>query len=105
MIIHPKHSKNIFEDCVLAIGMDEAIAIGELSKTAIRLYLFLREHAFRTKGHLIVDFELAKQLCQYKQNKSVYNALNELVSNNILAKSKDSIEFYYNPKFINHEKE
>jgi hypothetical protein len=105
MIIHKKHSENIFKDCVLSIGMNEAVSIGGLSKTSIRLYLFLREHAFRTNGYLIIDFELAKQLCQYKQNKSVYNALNELVSNNILAKSKDSIEFYYNPKFISHEKE
>jgi len=106
MLIHPKNSKNIFKsDSELAIGMKEAVSIGELSKTAIRLYLFIREYAFRTNGHVVIDFDLAKQLCGYKQNKSVYNALNELISNNILAKSQDSIEFYYNPKFISHEKE
>ena len=48
---------------------------------------------------------MAKGVCGFKQNKSVYNALNELVSLGIIAGMDDPNEFYYNPEFIGNEKE
>jgi len=102
---HKQHVDNPFKNNGLMVGIEEAHKIGELSKTAVKLYLHIREYSFRTKGYLLFDFSMAKELCGFKQNKSVYNALNELVDANILAGMKDSCEFYYNPKFINHERE
>lgn len=87
------------------LQMEETYKISKLSKTAMKLYLFIREYSFRTEGCIVFDFAMAKGLCEFKQNKSVYNALNELVEQDILASSKDSIEFFYNPRFIANEKE
>jgi len=102
---HKQHTENPFEQGGLKLQMKETNTISELSKTAMKLYLFIREYSFRTKGYIVIDFDMAKGLCGFKQSKSIYNALNELVRHDILAASKDSLEFYYNPKFINPEKE
>jgi len=106
MRLHKHYKENPFKDEVgLRLGMEETITISELSKTAMKLYLFIREYSFRTKGYIVFDFAMAKGLCGFKQNKSVYNALNELIDKEIIADSKDSLEYYYNPRFINNEKE
>jgi hypothetical protein len=105
VIVKIKHKTNPFSEGELKLEMEATRTIGELSKTATRLYLFVREYSFRTKGYVVLDFSMAKSLCGFKQNKSVYNALNELIEQGILAKTEDSIEFYYNPKFIANEKE
>jgi len=105
VIVKLKHKVNPFKEDELKLEMEATRAIGELSKTAIKLYLFVREYSFRTKGYVILDFSMAKSVCGFKQNKSVYNALNELIEQDILAKTEDSVEFYYNPKFIANEKE
>jgi len=106
MRLKKQYETNPFKDGELKMGIEETYIIGELSKTAMKLYLFIREYSFRMKGgSIIFDISTAKNVCSFKQNKSVYNALNELINSNIIAGTKDSDTFYYNPKFINHEKE
>jgi hypothetical protein len=106
MRLHRQYKENPFKKEVeLKLKMEETRKISELSKTAMRVYLFIREYSFRTKGCILFDISMAKDICGFRQNKSIYNALNELVSADILAGTKDSVEFYYNPKFINNEKE
>jgi regulatory protein YycI of two-component signal transduction system YycFG len=104
--LHNKHKETPFKAHVgLKVSMDETYKISELSKTAMRLYLFIREYSFRTDGKVVFDFAVAKALCNFKQDKSVYNALNELIRKDIIACSEDSIEYYYNPRYIGNEKE
>jgi hypothetical protein len=103
--LHKKHTENPFQEGELNIKMEEAYIIKGLSKTAMKLYMFLREHAFRTNGRVIFDFAMAKGICNFKQDKSVYNALGELINNDIIAGSDDSIEYYYNPNFMSNQKE
>ena len=106
MRLYKKHTDNPFKEHVnLKLPIDETYILSELSKTAFKLYLFVREYSFRNEGFIIFDFALAKAICKFKQDKSVYNALSELVSKEILASSKDSIEYYYNPRYIGNEKE
>jgi hypothetical protein len=104
--LHKKHIENPFKEHVgLKLGMNETHKISELSKTAVKLYLFIREYSFRSGGCVIFDFSMAKALCGFKQDKSIYNALNELVRKDILASSEDPIEYYFNPRYISNEKE
>lgn len=103
--LHNKHKESPFDKGELKVNIDETYTLSELSKTAMKLYLFVREYAFRTEGRIIFDFNMAKGLCGFKQDKSVYNALNELIAKDIVAASEDSLKYYYNPKFIGKEKE
>jgi len=106
MIKKIQHTESPFKGHVgLKLQMEETHKIATLSKTGMKLYLFVREYSFRTKGYILFDFAMAKGICDFKQNKSVYNAINELVEADILARTKDAVEFYYNPRFISHEKE
>ena len=101
-----KHTTNPFKaHAGLQLQMEETYKISELSKTAMKLYLHIREYSFRTNGCIVFDFAVAKGLCGFKQNKSVYNALSELIEQDIIAGTEDSVEFYYNPRFISNEKE
>jgi len=89
----------------LEVTIDNARVITGLSKTASRLYMFIRESSVRNNGIIIFNFKAAKSTCGFKQDKSVYNALSELINKDILAGREESDEFYYNPKFINNKKE
>ena len=102
---HKKHTETPFDGGSLKLSMNETYEISKLSKTALKLYLFIREYSFRTNGVIFFDKNMAKGVCGFKQNKSVYNALNELVSLDIIAGMNDPNEFYYNPEFIGNEKE
>jgi hypothetical protein len=94
-----------FEKIQLEVTINSLDKISTLSKTAIKLYKHLRMDAFREDKILYFDIKEAKEYCEFKQDKSIYNALKELVKAGILAGRKNPSEFYYNPKYICHKKE
>lgn len=102
---HIKYSENPYKYADLMLGIDETKVLSELSKTSLRLYLYIRERSVRVKDVLYFEIKESKKYCNFKQDKSVYNALSELINNNILAGREKHDEFYFNPKFINEEKE
>jgi hypothetical protein len=103
---HKEHEISPFNsEDDLAITLEDAEILSKLSKTAFKLFLFIKENSFREDGTIFFDKPEAKRICGFKQDKSVYNGLNELVDLEILAGMKDSKEFYYNPKYINSENE
>ena len=105
MRYHKKHDENPYKESDLMLGINETKVLFELSKTSIRLYLYIRERSVRVKDILYFEIKESKKYCNFKQDKSVYNALSELINNNILAGREKHDEFYFNYKFINKEKE
>ena len=94
-----------FKDIQLEVNSDSLEVISKLSKTAMKLYKYIRVDGFREDKFILIDINEAKSHCEFKQNKSVYNALSELINVEILAGRKSSSEFYYNPKYIGHKKD
>ena len=100
-----EHTKNPFDDSELKVSYDCFIRISKLSKTSIKVFMYIREDCFKRDGVLYFDKKAAKESCEFKEYKSIYNALSQLIDLGILAGKQNSDEFYYNPKFINEKKE
>jgi len=76
--------------------------VSELSKTGLRLYNYMYQCSLRKNGILYFDNKEAKFELSFKENKSIYNGINELLNKGIIARRKSNEEFYYNPKYINN---
>ena len=100
MKYNKQHEENPFEDSELIISDEAVEKLSELSKTAFRLYNYINSFSYRNKGIIYFDKDDAKVELEFSQMKSIYNGLNELVAQEILAGRKDSTEFYFNPKYI-----
>lgn len=101
MRYHKKHEDNPFnKDSHLMIRIKDVTLLSKMSKTALRLYLYIREYTYVDEELIIFNKTEAKKVCGFKQDKSIYNALSELIDLEILAGTKDPFEFYYNPKYI-----
>jgi hypothetical protein len=106
MRYHKKHIVSPYSDLdKLELSIDGLKIVSELSKTALKLYVFIREESIKVDKIVYFDRKKAKYSCEFKQDKSVYNALSELINVDILAGRSEYDEFYYNPKFITNEKE
>jgi len=107
MRYHKNHTTSPYKDSELLLEINATKTLSEISKTAFKLYLYIRDNSLRVKneGVILFDFTEAKEMCTFKQDKSIYNALSELINKDILAGRKEHDEFYYNPKFINYKKE
>jgi len=100
-----KYDNNPFKDSELEITYENVEWMMRLNITALKMYLYIRGHSYRESGVVYFDKEASKVYCEFKQDKSVYNALYELIELGILARTRESFEFYFNPKFMDKEKE
>ena len=100
-----KYDDSPFKDRELEISFSMLFSLIGLSSTSLKLYLYIRGMSFRDNGIIYVDKKEAKQQCGFKQDKSFYNGITELVDSKILARTRTSFEYHYNPKFIEKEKE
>jgi len=105
MKYHLEHTENPYISAELEITFDALDKITELSKTASKVYKYIRGRSYKEDGIVYFDIEDAMNHCDFKGEKSIYNALSELINSDILAGRKSSHEYYFNPKFINDKKE
>jgi hypothetical protein len=105
MRYHKEHNTNPFDKSEVLIPIGIFNKISELSKTSLKVYKYIRTRAFKEDGILYFDIKDAKDYCGFKENKSIYNAMSELINSDILAGRKDANEYYFNPKYIKNEKE
>lgn len=99
---HKKHSSNPFEYCKSGINCEVLDVISELSKTAMRIYVYLYKHSFKQDGIVYLDRKEIKFELGFRENKSIYNGLSELLHKEIIASCTEKDEYYYNNKFINN---
>ena len=101
---HKIHEENPFEriECEISVGVLNKIS--ELSKTSLRIYKYINEYAHRQDGFIFIDKKELKFELEFRENKSIYNGLSELLSKDILAADTEKDRFYYNPKYIAHGK-
>jgi hypothetical protein len=100
-----KYNDNPFEYAGLQVTFEVLLTLIGLSATSLKLFIYIRGYSFKDEGIVYLDKQAAKEHCEFKQDKSVYNALSELADAKILARSRESFEYYYNPKFITNQKE
>lgn len=102
---HKIHTESPFLDGGLILDIDTLRLVASLSKTAFKLFIYIKEASYREGGVIYFDKYEAKSYCGFKQDKSIYNALNELVNIYVLAGKKEPNEFFYNPIYIKNSKE
>lgn len=105
MKYHKEHTDNPFGNLKLEITNNVLNTINNLSKTALKIYCYINVYSYREDGIVYFDIKEAKEICGFKGNKSIYNALSELINSDILAGRKNANEYYFNPKYINKQKE
>ena len=92
-----KHEINPFDNVDCEVSTD---VLDVLSKTALKVFCYIADVSFREKDILYLDKKELKHFFRFKENKSIYNGLNELIKHDIIACTKVIDEFYYNKKFI-----
>lgn len=96
------HDSNPFELEEIEITQEALELVSELSKTGLRLYNYMYQFSLRKNGILYFDKKEAKFQLSFRESKSIYNGINELLNKGIIARRKSNEEFYYNPKYINN---
>lgn len=99
------HTESPYPESRTKFGIEEYHLFNSLSRTAMKTLLYIAEHCVRDGRRILFDKEDAKFEIGFRENKSIYTALTELITKDILAGCKCSDEFYYNPIFINKEKQ
>ncbi len=96
------HDDNPFDFNKLEITKEALELVSDLSKTGLRMYNYIYHFSYRKDGILYFDKKEAKFELNFRESKSIYNGINELLNKGILARRKSNEEFYYNPKYINN---
>jgi len=71
-----------------------------LSKSGIRVFAYLLSALKINKGEVYINISRVMEFCGYKQKNQAYKGLAELISNNIIAMSKDPNIWYINPNVV-----
>lgn len=95
-----KHEINPFEEVDCEVSTDVLSVLCELSKTALKVFCYIANVSYCENDILYLDKKELKEFFRFKENKSIYNGLNELIKHDIIACTKVMDEFYYNKKFI-----
>ncbi|PMD83725.1 RepA protein [Siphonobacter sp. BAB-5405] len=72
-------------------------AFWDLSKTAIRVFSYIVNNLIPNKDIVYIDIQEALEHTGYKEEKSIYKGLAELVKADILARSTSHIRYFINP--------
>jgi hypothetical protein len=97
-----KHTNNPFDDIKLEVTFEALLLISELSKTAMKVFVYIAGESYKENGIVYLDRKELKNFYGFKEDKSIYNGLVELIHRDILASTEQCNEFYYNPMFIDN---
>lgn len=101
---HKVNNENPFDkEIECEISLDILSVISELSKTSLRMYVYLAKYSYKRDGVVFIDKKELKFELGFKENKSIYNGLSELLNRDILAASNDKDVYFYNPQYIAYD--
>jgi len=95
-----QHIDNPYKDSNLLIDDDALDVLKELSPTGLKIYIHIRENCFCDNEFIFIFIDEIHSAIGYKEIKSVYNGLNELLKLDILSRTKEKGAFYYNKGFF-----
>lgn len=98
------YEDNPYGEQDLEIGISGLDMLKGISPTGLKIYVYLREYVFRDSELIFIYIEDIQKGLKYKEPKSVYNGVNELLSFNVISKSKEKSAFYYNKMFFEQKK-
>jgi hypothetical protein len=75
------------------------VTISNLSKTGVKLLKYLMIHCGKDTEKIYVDKEEVMFECDIKE-KSFFNGIKDLISNDIIATSDQSFEYYFNHAYF-----
>ena len=85
------------EEKFAKIYLSEFTAFWELSKTAIRVFTYVLQELLPNKDVVYIEVQGVMKLTGYKEEKSVYKGIAELVDAGIIARSKNHVKYFINP--------
>lgn len=102
---YKEHNANPYKaNANVEISMEVLINIADLNKTGLRLYSWIRENVYRDEERVYIDVMECYKGLRFKERKSVYEGLNDMLKVGIIAKTTIKGEFYYSNKYFGLEK-
>ncbi len=85
------------EEKFAKIYLSQFTAFWDLTKTAIRVFGYVINNLIPNKDVVYIDIQEVMQVTKYKEEKSVYKGLAELVNAGMIARSKNHMKYFINP--------
>lgn len=79
------------------VYLSQFAAFWELSKTAIRVFGYIINNLVPNKDIVYIDLQEVLKYTKYKEEKSVYKGIAELVNAEIIARSTNHVKYFINP--------
>ncbi len=92
--------QEVDKDQFVKLFVNEIQSLFGLSKTGIKTFGFLLNCLKINDDRVYMSYKDLMEYCDFKQLKSVYNGLSELVANKIIAMSTDPYLFFINPNLV-----
>lgn len=85
------------EEKFAKVYLSQFAAFWELSKTAIRVFGYVISNLIPNKDIVYIDIQEVLKYTGYKEEKSVYKGIAELVNAGIIARSTSFVKYFINP--------
>jgi Firmicute plasmid replication protein (RepL) len=85
------------EEKFAKVYLSQFAAFWELSKTAIRVFGYVINNLIPNKDIVYIDIQEVLKYTGYKEEKSVYKGIAELVNAGIIARSTSFVKYFINP--------
>ncbi|MHA1347422.1 MAG: hypothetical protein ACTSO3_13565 [Candidatus Heimdallarchaeaceae archaeon] len=95
---------NPFKECDREITVEVMSTISGLSKTGIKVLEYMMSYSPKDADKIYVEKKTVMFECDMKE-KSFFNGIKDLVSNNIIAISDISFEYYFNHAYFGKKQE
>lgn len=85
---------------VVQINKNDLNKIFNLSRTSLKLLVYFITYYNHTKNTIYFDLKHCKQFTGFNDKRSIYNALNELLGEQIIARTNNENLYYLNTGII-----
>lgn len=100
MRTNKQHINNPYSNKEILID-DNALGVLEsLSPTGLKLYIYIRENCFCDNEIVFIFIDEIHSGIGYKERKSIYNGINELLKLDMISKTKEKGAYFYNKGFF-----
>lgn len=95
-----QHINNPYNDREILINDEALEVLGSLSPTGLKIYIYIRENCFCDNEIIFIFIDEVHNGTGYRERKSIYNGINELLSLDMISKTKEKGAYYYNKGFF-----
>jgi hypothetical protein len=72
----------------------------DLNKEGQEVFKYISSKLEKDKDYIYFSLRDCKEYTKYKENKSIYNGINNLIKHGIIAKTEENFKYWINPNII-----